>query len=47
MSFLGIVGAIIKGPGLEDLLSVVYAENSAMHMLSGKQYLEKSEDTFL
>ena len=47
MSFLGIVGAIIKGPGLEDLLSVVYAENSAMHMLSGKQYLEKSEDKFL
>ena len=36
MSFLGIVGAIIKGPGLEDLLSVVYAENSAMHRLSGK-----------
>ena len=47
MSFLGIFGAIIKGPGLEDLLFVVYAENSGMHMLSGKQYLEKSEDTFL
>ena len=36
MSFLGNVGAIMKGSGLEDLLSVVYAENSVMYMLSGK-----------
>ena len=36
MSFLGSVVAIVKGSGLEDLLSVVYAENSVMHMLSGK-----------
>ena len=26
----------MKGSGLEDLLSVVYVENSVMHMLSGK-----------
>ena len=36
MSFLGSVGAVMKGSGLEDLLPVVYAENSAMYMLSGK-----------
>ena len=36
MSFLGSVGVIMKGSGLEDLLSVVYAENSVMYMLSGK-----------
>ena len=36
MSFLGSVGAIMKGSGLEDLLSAVYAENSVMHLLSGK-----------
>ena len=36
ISFLGSVVAIMKGSGLEDLLSVVYVENSVMHMLSGK-----------
>ena len=36
MSFLGSIGGIMKGSGLADLLSVVYAENSVMHMLSGK-----------
>lgn len=36
MSFLDSVGAIMKGSGLENLLSVVYAENSVMHILSGK-----------
>ena len=36
MSFLDSVSAIMKGSGLENLLSVVYAENSVMHILSGK-----------
>ena len=36
MSFLGSIGAIMKGSGLEDLLSEVYAENSVTHMVSGK-----------
>ena len=36
MSFLGSIGAIMKGSGLEDLLSEVYAENSVIHMVSGK-----------
>ena len=36
MSFLGSIGEVIKGSGIEDLLSEVYAENSIPHILSGK-----------
>ena len=36
MSFLGAIGKLIKGSGLEELLSEVYAENSVIHMISGK-----------
>ena len=36
MSFLGSVGAIMKGSGLEDLFIEVYAGNSVSHMMSGK-----------
>ena len=36
MSFLGSIGTLMKGPGLEDLFAEVYAENSVTHMISGK-----------
>ena len=36
MRFLGSIGAIMKGSGLEDLLAQVYAENSITHMISRK-----------
>ena len=36
MSFLGSIGAIMKGSGLEDLLAQVYADNCITHMISGK-----------
>jgi hypothetical protein len=36
MSFLGSIGAAMKGSGIEDLLSEVYAENSVSHIISGK-----------
>lgn len=36
MSFLGSIGEIMKGSGIEDLLAEVYAENSIPHILSGK-----------
>lgn len=36
MSFLGSVGMMMKGSGLEDLFTEVYAENSVTHMISGK-----------
>ena len=36
MSFLGCVGHLMAGSGLEQLLEVVYAENAVKHILSGK-----------
>ena len=36
MSFLGSIGKMMKGSGLEELLAEVYAENSVEHMISGK-----------
>ena len=36
MSFLGSIGKIMEGSGLEDLFSEVYAENSVAHIFSGK-----------
>ncbi len=36
MSFLGSIGHIMGGSGLQELLELVYAKNSVCHMLSGK-----------
>ena len=36
MSFLGSIGHIMTETGLKDLFSVVYADNTVPHMLSGK-----------
>ena len=36
MSFLGCVGHLMAGSGLEQILEVVYAENAVKHILSGK-----------
>ena len=36
MSFLGVIGNIMKSSGLEVLLAEVYAEHSVEHILSGK-----------
>ena len=36
ISFLGSIGHIMTETGLKDLFSVVYAENTVPHMLSGK-----------
>ena len=36
MRFLGSIGTLIKGTSLDDLISGVYAENSVIHMMSGK-----------
>ena len=36
MSFLGSLGELMKGSGLEDLFGEVYAEHSVTHMMSGK-----------
>ena len=36
MSFLGSIGVLMKGSGLEDLFEEVYAGNSVTHMFTGK-----------
>ena len=36
MSFLGAIGKLMKGSGLEEFISEVYAENSVIHVMSGK-----------
>jgi len=36
MSFLGIIGHLMAGSGLQELLEIVYDSNSVCHMLTGK-----------
>ena len=36
MSFLGCIGSIMSGSGIEELLECVYGSNTVGHMLSGK-----------
>ena len=36
MSFLGSIGHLMAGSGLQEVLQVAYAENAVKHMLSGK-----------
>ena len=36
MSFLGSIGKMMKGSGIEELFAEVYAENSVEHIISGK-----------
>lgn len=38
MSYMGCIGYIMAGSGLQDLLAVIYAEKSVEHMLSGHAY---------
>lgn len=38
MSYLGTIGHIMAGTGLDQVLAQVYSENTVIHMLSGKAY---------
>ena len=38
MSFLGSVGNMMKGSGLEELFAEIYAEHSVIHIMSGKTF---------
>ena len=38
MSFICSIGYVMSGSGLEEVLTEVYAENSVLHMVSGKAY---------
>ena len=47
MSFLGSIGKLMAGSGIEELLAEVYAENSVEHMLSGKAVSRSLRGHFL
>lgn len=47
MSFLGTIGHIMTGTGLDVVLSQIYAENSVSHMLTGKAYARAIRGHFL
>ncbi len=34
--FMGSIGAMMKGPGLEEALETSYGPNAVTHMISGK-----------
>ena len=38
MNFMGAIGHIMKGSGLEDVLSQIYGTNTVDHVLNGKAY---------
>ncbi|KYN23238.1 hypothetical protein ALC57_04348 [Trachymyrmex cornetzi] len=38
MSFMGSIGYIMDGSGIKDILSLIYAENSVKHILSGHAF---------
>ena len=39
MSFLGSIGSLMSGSGLEEVLEQLYATNVIAHILSGKAYV--------
>lgn len=47
MSFLGSIGHLMTGTGLEECLETVYASNSVTHMLSGKSIQRAVRGHFL
>ena len=40
MSYMGSIGYVMAGSGLDVLLETVYAPNTVVHMLSGHAYAE-------
>ena len=36
MSFVGSIGSVMKGPGLEEALETIYGPNAVTQMISGK-----------
>ena len=46
MSFIGSIGLMMKGSGLEEALETVYGANAVSHMISGKD-LPAAPETLL
>ena len=38
MSYVGSVGHIMEGSGLQEVMSIIYAEDTVPHLFSGKAY---------
>ena len=47
MSFLGCIGHVMKGSGFQDLLEIVYSQNTVVHMISGKAIARAVRGHFL
>ena len=47
MSFLGSIGHLIAGSGLQELLEIIYANNTVTHILSGKAVARAVRGHFL
>ncbi|XP_065911780.1 uncharacterized protein [Dysidea avara] len=47
MSFMGSIGAMMKGSGLEEALETVYGPNAVSHMISGKSVSRALRGHFL
>ena len=47
MSFLGAIGHIMAGSGIEELFEVIYAKNTVSHILSGKAVARAVRGHFL
>ena len=47
VSFLGCMGRLAAGSGLQQLLEVVFAQNSVTHMLTGKAIARAVRGHFL
>ena len=47
MSFVGAIGHLMNGSGLSDILELVCAKDSILHMLSGKAISRALRTLFL
>ena len=47
MSFLGSIGAVMKGSGIEESIEQIYAENTVQHIISGKAVFQGIKSTLL
>ena len=47
MNFLGAIGHVMKGSGLEELMGLLYGTNTVEHVLSGKAYARSIRGHFI
>jgi hypothetical protein len=47
MSNLGCIGHIMKQPGLQELISDIYADNAVVHMMQEKLFHKQSAPIYL